>query len=405
MPTAGLDTSSGVFVQPVGRAPARVVVGRSLATDAKPVEGAGAHVLLRRAGRTLFAIVYVLVLGEMFLRYVAPVPLFPRHVCETSYGIRGNEPNAHYWHISQDVCIEFRTNSKGVRADREIPYAKPVGVRRIVVLGDSFGMGYEVSLEDAFTTRLERALNAAGVRCEVVNLSVSGHGNAEELILLREEGLRYQPDLVLVAWNAGDLGDNVRSELFRLEGGHLVRNSTTYLPGIDLKRKLDRTVVYPWIAEYSMLHAWLRETITRNARAVLAQCRGRALHGGESAAADLQAEVPGAWQELTVALLNEMEAVARAQGAPLVVLDIPGRRTRTEFISRFPDSERLSPSIRVWSPMSEFQKRRGQLLYSEHSQRHLTPLGCRIIGEGLASVIVQEHLWAEPADNLARAPR
>ena len=82
----------------------------------------------------------------------------------------------------------METNSKGVRSDREIPYEKPAGVKRIVVLGDSYGMGYEVTLEDSFLGVMERRLQESGIEAEVVNLSVSGHGTAEELITLKEEG-------------------------------------------------------------------------------------------------------------------------------------------------------------------------------------------------------------------------
>src|SRR5262249_46028448 len=160
---------------------------------------------------------YTVIAAELYLRHVAPVPILPRYVIASSYGIRVNQPNNVYYQITPECYVRMETNSKGIRSSREIPYEKPAAVKGIVALGDSFGRGYEVEQEQMFLTQMEQALNKAGVRCEVVNLSVSGHGNAEELIALREEGLKYDPDLVLICWGSTDLDDNTRSALYRLD--------------------------------------------------------------------------------------------------------------------------------------------------------------------------------------------
>src|SRR5690348_699381 len=86
-----------------------------------------------------------LVLGEVLVTMVhGPTVRFPRRVVEAPWGLRYNEPNARYGHHSPDVEVEFRINAQGMRADRDFSYGKPVGVRRIVCLGDSFTAGYEV---------------------------------------------------------------------------------------------------------------------------------------------------------------------------------------------------------------------------------------------------------------------
>ncbi|MBV8199766.1 MAG: SGNH/GDSL hydrolase family protein [Acidobacteria bacterium] len=92
------------------------------------------------------------------------------------------------------------SNSLGFR-DREHSVAKPAGVYRIVVLGDSIAAGLHVERnEDVFPPILERLLGQAGLRAEVINLAVSGYNTQQEVELLREKGLRYHPDLVLVAY-------------------------------------------------------------------------------------------------------------------------------------------------------------------------------------------------------------
>lgn len=98
---------------------------------------------------------------------------------------------------------EYRINSKGLR-DAEHDYPKAPGTLRVLVLGDSFAEGYRVSAEDTFAERLEAALNGMGRRAEVINAGIRGRSTDQEYLYLRQEGLKYAPDLVLVAFVAGD---------------------------------------------------------------------------------------------------------------------------------------------------------------------------------------------------------
>ncbi|MBV8199576.1 MAG: SGNH/GDSL hydrolase family protein [Acidobacteria bacterium] len=92
------------------------------------------------------------------------------------------------------------SNSLGFR-DREHAVAKPPGVYRIVVLGDSIAAGLHVERnQDIFPPILEQLLDQAGRRAEVINLAVSGYNTQQEVEMLREKGLQYHPDLVIVAY-------------------------------------------------------------------------------------------------------------------------------------------------------------------------------------------------------------
>ena len=92
------------------------------------------------------------------------------------------------------------SNSLGFR-DREHAVAKPAGVYRIVVLGDSIAAGLHVERnEDVFPPILERLLVQDGMSAEVINLAVSGYNTQQEVEMLREKGLQYHPDLVVVAY-------------------------------------------------------------------------------------------------------------------------------------------------------------------------------------------------------------
>ena len=342
--------------------------------------------VLRIGWRALWCGAYIVLAGEVFLRLIAPVAMLPRFVTATDFGIRANSPDETYQHSTPEYRVELRTNSKGVRADREFPYEKPDGVFRIVVLGDSFGLGYGVSLEDMFLTHLEEGLESRGAEIELINLCVSGHGTAEELIMLRNEGVRYAPDLVLVVWHSTDLGDNVRCGLFQIdEEGQVFQTGDRYLPGIRMRERLYKIPMYRWVAGHSHFYNWARELVALRVReALFALKRSGARKEEPVEADDLDwgyANPFGRVGALSLGLMKLIEREARSVDASLVVLDIPDRVERSEFLSRFPRSPEGNPyGFDVVSPMPAFLEREGELLYWERSHGHLTPLATGIVG-------------------------
>jgi len=85
--------------------------------------------------------------------------------------------------------------------------AKPSGVRRLAVLGDSFSVGAALPWRLTFAGLLQELL--APERIEVVNLAAGGWGTAQELRALERYGPLYQPDLVVLeAFPYNDLCDN-----------------------------------------------------------------------------------------------------------------------------------------------------------------------------------------------------
>lgn len=336
--------------------------------------------LLRYWWAAPILVLYVLVVSEMYIRVVQPTKIQPRYVIGAEYGVRMNKPSMTYYHTGKDYRVRFEINSKGIRADREIAYDKPASTYRIVAFGDSFGMGYEVELGDAWLSVLERELNQSG-RCnvEVVNLSVSGHGTAEELVTYLHEGDKYHPDLVLVEWHQTDLDDNLRSRLFTLEDGALVQANETYLPPIENAALLE-SQVYRLIAENSMFYAWARQSLSTRVQRIMAATANKDLDQAHSAGADLSAR-----EGLSIALLDRFATEARQRGAAFYVLDVPWREDRVTFTSSFPEVSSISSN--VYSPIADFALRRGEILYWEDDFGHFTPLGNSIVGAGLAKRI------------------
>jgi lysophospholipase L1-like esterase len=98
-----------------------------------------------------------------------------------------------------------RFNAFGMR-DVERTLAKPPGTRRVLVLGDSVAVGVGERFDDIFPRRLEALLarDGAGGPVEVVAAAVSGWNTVAQRDYLRAEGLRFEPDLVIVLYVTND---------------------------------------------------------------------------------------------------------------------------------------------------------------------------------------------------------
>jgi len=139
---------------------------------------------------TLVAIVIV-DLGYRWI--VEPADVVPRSIGQYD-SILGwaLKPNATGTSKATGRKVTYHVNSNGLR-DRETDYAKPAGVVRIALLGDSRTFGYGVQIEQHFSTLLEGYFK----NVEAVNLGVSGYGVDQELLAFRTKGVRYQPDIVI----------------------------------------------------------------------------------------------------------------------------------------------------------------------------------------------------------------
>jgi hypothetical protein len=139
---------------------------------------------------------------EIGLRLTCPTDKFlSEHQIFGTYHI----PNSQGWHCSREFRVWIEINSKGLR-DQEYSYGKTPGVHRTLILGDSFADGLQVSLADTFQARLEQQLNEQhhGQKFEVINGGVFGWGTGRQLHFFREEGYKYQPDVVLLMFYVGN---------------------------------------------------------------------------------------------------------------------------------------------------------------------------------------------------------
>jgi len=157
-----------------------------------------------------FSVFVALVILEVVIR-VTGMGRLPARRPDPLLGVR-LVPNAAYVQNSEGYSYG-RINSLGLR-DHEIPYEKPKNTKRVLILGDSFMEAMQVDLDSSFSKQLQTLLGKAlpEQKIETINAGRSGMGTAEEYLWYTTEGIKYNPDLVLLAIYAGnDFRDNSKA--------------------------------------------------------------------------------------------------------------------------------------------------------------------------------------------------
>ena len=264
----------------------------------------------------------------------------------------------------------LNSNSKGVRGRREHGDAKAPGTTRILVLGDSFTFGEDVGDDETYSDQLERLLPGT----EVINLGVHGYGHDQMLIYLREEGVRYRPDIVILGFLTGDMERNVLSfrdyakPRFVLDGGTLaLRNSPVPPPAEMAAAEKWRSKFGDLLTMLWLRYRWKSGAISEETR------------------------------QLTLAILDEMKAAIEAAGA----------RPAFAYLPAYGEIDRTDPGMTGEERFFfSYCRRRGiQSMYLRpyflqkmkegkalKTYGHWGPLEHRIAAEGIRAYLVDKKL-------------
>jgi hypothetical protein len=340
-------------------------------------------------------------------------------------------PDSEGWNTSLrgEYSVYVRINSKGLR-DVEHEYSKGPGVTRILVLGDSMTAAIQVPLADTFVKVVEEQLRDAfpTSRFEVINAGVIGYGTTNELLFFRDEGYKYEPDIVLLAFFTGnDVTDNVQAPLFELKDGTLTELSVSYpstrllapweRPGGFLRNTRNflythsrlysvsiELLVYTAIQRWPPLLNWL-------VNAGMVEVTRPAMNLGNIYA--FLNPAPEAWT-MTEALVTDLQCQVEAHDAQLVVAILPDesevdeerwqvvlescpelreKQTRvlersTERIANFLEDQGID-YVQLVPALRDYARESGDSLYYRYDG-HFTPTGHRVVGQTIADDFVQE---------------
>ena len=111
-------------------------------------------------------------------------------------------PGAKTIHATDEFSVTMKVNDQGLR-DVPHTYQKEEGIYRILTVGDSFTLGHGVELEEIYMKQLEKMLNQRRwdkvKKVEVVNGGgASGYSQDTQYLFVKNEGLKYHPDMVIV---------------------------------------------------------------------------------------------------------------------------------------------------------------------------------------------------------------
>ena len=233
-----------------------------------------------------------------------------------------------------EYTVELEINHLGLRGP-ERGHAKPPGVKRVLLLGDSFVEGYTVAEEATVRAALERRLAPEG-RVEVINGGTHGYSTDQQLLFFRAEGRHYAPDEVVLLFYYNDLHGNVSRDgkpWFDVEDDALVlRNSPLKAPRRDDRARLRTYTLRPFRGSMA-LRLLSNRTVAGNpelhrllARLGLAETEEAADDPPQLwpfGPAHLR-EVADMW-ERTALILRTLDAEVRAAGARLTVFYVPAR--------------------------------------------------------------------------------
>jgi hypothetical protein len=141
-----------------------------------------------------------------------------------------SKPNLRDMKVFDDKVLN--TNSKGFRGKKDFLYIKNRENLRILVLGDSFTFGDEVSDDETYSHYLQEILP----HTEVINLGVHGYGHDQMLILLQEEGVKYEPDIVILGFLPADMPRNLLKFRDFAKPRFVLKSGKLKLTGIPVPR-------------------------------------------------------------------------------------------------------------------------------------------------------------------------
>jgi len=182
------------------------------------------------AGNLLLALLttaLLLVLAEIGLRLFRPVqylkppdPEKARHAQESLY--RPSSVEGLTYEMAPDRSGVFegmhvRTNASGLRGpavSQDDPH-----LIRLAVLGDSFTFGFGVEEQDTYPSLIQGTMNdsavANGRRFEVLNFGVVGYSTRDEAIVLKQKGISFHPQGVIIGYVLNDPETDPRPSLHK----------------------------------------------------------------------------------------------------------------------------------------------------------------------------------------------
>ncbi|MBI4665226.1 MAG: SGNH/GDSL hydrolase family protein [Nitrospinae bacterium] len=152
-----------------------------------------------------------------FLEFAAPLIIKTPHLVYKEWPGRPVtfHPGMKHRAVTDYYDNWFTANPLGFNDTEHAP-AKPAGVVRILILGDSFVEALQVKPEENAARVMERLAEERGMALEAVSMGMSGYGQGQQLKTYETIGKTFNPDMVVIYFCANDLNDNMERPEYSL---------------------------------------------------------------------------------------------------------------------------------------------------------------------------------------------
>lgn len=300
-----------------------------------------------------------------------------------------NKANTEGIHKISESTSSVKINSKELR-DEEYEYTKDSGTFRILVFGDSFTWGYGVEAEEIYTEVLEDKL---GDDFEVINMGVPGYGADQEYLLLKREGIKYAPDLVIFGFDvftdACDVYNPVRYRYyskpkFDLLDGKLVLTNVPVPISPKFYQKINR--IFSGLRSY----IFIRDRIL--SVTFIRQKLAETLQYSNHSKCDDSVRESEDIRNLVSKLISEADGFMKSNNGELAVVIMPSRwqiyegasTFQNDFLREFGQEQNIK-TIDLLTGFKESAERGADLYYKKdaHWNKEGHELAAELIYEGL----------------------
>jgi hypothetical protein len=348
---------------------------------------------------------------DLLAGWLLIVPLSPPLVRDP-YLHHALVPNSYAELRQPDFSYIQRVNHLGLRG-RETTVEKPAGTKRILMLGDSFTMGKGVEDSQTFSLLVEKNLQAALASCgggsvEVLNAGVDSYAPVLSRLQFERKLARLAPDLVVLNFDHSDL---IQEAAYRKQA---VRDSNGEIVAVP---QLARDSLYEQFLSWTSRHLFLtrallvyvnramgyRElTVRRVVNEASRETFAHTLEGDVDRTAQwhdvfesigrikhLADSIQAEFLLTTYPWAHQLGDVGWASGRDALIKK--GERT-TDLTQQAIRDRSAALEIDLFEALPVFQTYRGsEPLYFDHDP-HWTPLGQRIMAEGLSRYIAEHQL-------------
>lgn len=286
-----------------------------------------------------------------------------------------HRPNMSAVFSRQEFSVDVSINSNRLR-DHEYPVGRNEK-DRMLVLGDSFGWGHGVDLADRFDEVLERRHS----NWEIINASVSGYGTDQQFLYLRDRGIVFKPDVVLLLLYSNDFGNNNAAAQYFLNKPYFT------LHGTDLE--LHNTPV-PSLSIQQRLAHFLGRTYVL----------GRAYVGAKQLLADMTRQRNVAEEEsgssgdyqLTLQLISNIQRISRENGADFILVSVPMDDESRAVLHKFSETADFP-----YLPLDGFFENSGDESTFFPIDGHWNTHGHRLTADAIDEYLTEINVFQVPA--------